>query len=103
MIHCDNFRAGLIGHRLGHSFSPEIHSYLADYQYRLYEMEENEVGEFLKSCPLDAMNVTIPYKKTVMPFLDNISDEAERIGSVNTIVKKENGLWGFNTDYYGFS
>ena len=103
MIHCDNFKAGLIGHRLGHSFSPEIHSYLADYQYRLYEMEENEVGEFLKSCPLDAMNVTIPYKKTVMPFLDNISDEAERIGSVNTIVKKENGLWGFNTDYYGFS
>lgn len=103
MIHCDNFKAGLIGHRLGHSFSPEIHSYLADYQYRLYEMEENEVGEFLKSCPLDAMNVTIPYKKTVMPFLDNISDEAERIGSVNTIVKKEDGLWGFNTDYYGFS
>ncbi len=103
MIHCENFRAGLIGHKLGHSFSPEIHSRLADYEYRLYEMEEDEVGAFLKSCPLDAMNVTIPYKKTVMPFLDFISDEAKKIGSVNTVVKRENGLYGYNTDYYGFS
>ena len=103
MLHCENFKAGLIGHKLGHSFSPEIHSFLADYEYKLYEMEENEVGAFLKSCPLDAMNVTIPYKKTVMPHLYFISDEAERIGSVNTIVKRSDGLYGYNTDYFGFS
>lgn len=103
MIHCENFKTGLIGHKLSHSFSPEIHSYLADYEYKLYELEENEVGEFLKSCPLDALNVTIPYKKTVMPFLDYISDTAKKIGSVNTIVKKADKLYGFNTDYYGFS
>jgi shikimate dehydrogenase len=103
MLHCDNFKAGLIGYKLGHSFSPEIHSFLADYEYKLYEMEENEVGTFLESCPPDAMNVTIPYKKTVIPYLDFISDEARRIGSVNTIVKRQDGLYGYNTDYYGFS
>lgn len=103
MIHCENFRTGLIGKKLGHSFSPEIHSYLADYEYKLYEMEEEQVGVFLKNCPLDALNVTIPYKKTVMPYLDFISDTAKRIGSVNTIVKKADGLYGYNTDYYGFS
>ncbi len=103
MIHCKNFRAGLIGRKLGHSFSPEIHSFLADYEYKLYEMEENGVGAFLEDCPLDALNVTIPYKKTVMPYLLHISDEAERIGSVNTIVKRADGLYGYNTDYYGFS
>lgn len=103
MIHCENFKTGLIGRKLGHSFSPEIHSFLADYEYKLYEMEENEVGSFLKDCPLDAMNVTIPYKKTVMPFLTVISEKAERIGSVNTIVKRPDGLYGYNTDYFGFS
>ena len=103
MIHCENLRAGLIGRKLGHSFSPEIHSFLADYEYRLYEMEENEVAAFLKDCPLDALNVTIPYKKTVMPYLRYISDEAKRIGSVNTIIKRADGLYGYNTDYYGFS
>lgn len=103
MLHCKSLKTGLIGRRLSHSFSPEIHSYLADYEYKLYEMEENEVGDFLKSCPLDALNVTIPYKKTVMPYLQHISETALKIGSVNTIVKKEDGLWGYNTDYYGFS
>lgn len=103
MIHTKNFKTGLIGRRLSHSFSPEIHSYLADYEYRLYEMEEEDVGNFLKDCPLDAFNVTIPYKKTVMPFLSHISDTALKTGSVNTIVKKPDGLYGYNTDYYGFS
>ena len=55
---------GLIAEKLGHSFSKDIHSYLADYEYELYEMEEKDVGDFLKNCPLDAFNVTIPYKKT---------------------------------------
>ncbi len=103
MIHTENFRTGLIGRKLSHSFSPEIHSYLADYEYKLYEMEEEDVGSFLKNCPLNALNVTIPYKKTVMPFLTHISETALKIGSVNTIVKKPDGLYGYNTDYYGFS
>ncbi len=103
MIHCEKFKAGLIGHKLGHSFSPEIHSFLADYEYKLYELEENEVGTFLEGCPLDALNVTIPYKKTVIPYLKAISDEAKKIGAVNTIVKRDDGLYGYNTDYFGFS
>lgn len=102
MIHTENFKCGLLGEHLSHSFSPQIHKELADYEYKLYEMAEYEVGPFLKNCPLDAMNVTIPYKKTVMPFLDFISDEAKKIGSVNTIVKKDGKLFGYNTDYFGF-
>lgn len=95
---------GLIGNPLGHSFSPQIHALLGDYEYKLYSMPENEVGEFLKSGTLDALNVTIPYKETVIPYLSRISDEAKRIGSVNTIVRESDGsLSGYNTDYYGFT
>ena len=97
-------RCGLIGEKLGHSFSPQIHRHLADYSYDLFEMSESEVGDFLKSGKFDSTNVTIPYKKTVMPFLDEISDEARRIGSVNTITHTPSGgLRGDNTDYFGFS
>lgn len=99
-----NYKCGLIGKTLGHSYSPQIHAELADYEYKLYEMPEEEVGTFLKTADYTALNVTIPYKKTVMPFLDEISDEAQRIGSVNTITRTANGgLRGDNTDYYGFS
>ncbi len=99
-----DIRCGLIGEKLGHSFSPQIHRHLADYSYDLFEMSESEVGEFLKSDRFDSTNVTIPYKKTVMPFLDEISDEARRIGSVNTITRTSSGgLRGDNTDYFGFS
>lgn len=95
---------GLIGNPLGHSFSPQIHALLGDYEYKLYPMPENEVGDFLKSGTLDALNVTIPYKETVIPYLSRISDEAKRIGSVNTIVRESDGsLSGYNTDYYGFT
>lgn len=95
---------GLIGRKLGHSYSPQIHSLLGDYKYELFEMEENEVEIFLKKREFDAINVTIPYKKTVMPFLDKIDDAALKIGSVNTIVKESDGsLTGYNTDYYGFT
>lgn len=98
-----NFKCGLIGEKLSHSFSPKIHGYLADYSYSLFEMPESRVGEFLKRGDFDAINVTIPYKKTVMPYLDEISGEAISIGSVNTITKNEDGkLKGDNTDYYGF-
>lgn len=95
---------GLIGGKLGHSYSPQIHSLLGDYTYKFFEMKEEEVGEFLRKREFDAVNVTIPYKKTVMPFLDKIDEKALKIGSVNTIVKEKDGtLKGYNTDYYGFS
>ena len=99
----EKFKCGLMGEKLSHSFSPQIHRHLADYGYSLFEMPENEVEGFLKSRKFDATNVTIPYKKTVMPYLDEISDNARRIGSVNTITRTEKGLHGDNTDYYGFS
>jgi shikimate dehydrogenase len=98
-----HIKCGLIGEKLSHSFSPQIHKELSDYSYTLFEMSENEVGDFLKNVEFDATNVTIPYKKTVMPYLDEISNEAMRIGSVNTITRTtEGGLRGDNTDYYGF-
>lgn len=95
---------GLIGRKLGHSYSPQIHSFLGDYEYNIYEMEEEGVKTFLEKREFDAINVTIPYKKTVIPFLDKIDDSAVKIGSVNTIVKESDGtLTGYNTDYYGFT
>lgn len=95
---------GLIGRKLGHSYSPQIHALLGDYKYDLFEMEEEDVEVFLKKREFDAINVTIPYKKTVMPFLDKIDDAALKIGSVNTVVKEKDGtLTGYNTDYYGFT
>ena len=94
---------GLLGEKLSHSFSPMIHSRLADYSYSLFEMSESEVGKFIRSDRYFALNVTIPYKKTVMPFLDEISDEALAIGSVNTITRTASGkIRGDNTDYFGF-
>lgn len=104
MITGTKIRAGLIGAKLGHSFSPRIHAAFADYPYTLIELEENEVGTFLQNGDFDALNVTIPYKKTVMPYLAEISPAATRIGAVNTIVRRPDGsLYGHNTDYDGFS
>ena len=99
-----SMKCGLIGEHLGHSFSAPIHKELADYSYELCELTPSEVGEFVKNGKLDAFNVTIPYKKDVIPFLDEISDEAKAIGAVNTIVRKKDGrICGYNTDYFGFS
>ena len=95
-------RCGLLGEHLGHSYSPLIHSLLADYSYTLFEMPKEDVGTFLRTGDFYALNVTIPYKKTVMRYLDGISPEARKIGSVNTIVRGDMGLYGDNTDYYGF-
>ena len=103
MIYQPNFKCGLLGEHLSHSYSPVIHCELASYSYELFEMPLEDVGAFLMSDRFDAINVTIPYKKTVMPYLAEISDEARRIGSVNTITRTKNGLRGDNTDYYGFS
>ena len=99
-----HLKCGLIGEKLGHSFSLMIHEELADYPYELIELTPCEVGDFVRSSDLDAYNVTVPYKKTVMPFLDHISPEAKAIGAVNTIVRTKNGeLYGYNTDHFGFS
>jgi len=102
MITGTKIRAGLIGAKLSHSFSPRIHAALADYPYELIELEEKEVGAFVQAGEFDALNVTIPYKKTVMPFLREISPEATRIGAVNTILRRPDGtLIDHNTDYAG--
>lgn len=94
---------GLLGRKLGHSYSPQIHASLGDYRYSLFEKEPEEIGAFLKSGDFTGMNVTIPYKKDVIPYLDELSPEAQRLGAVNTIVRRPNGsLIGHNTDYFGF-
>lgn len=92
----------LIAKKLGHSFSKPIHNKLADYSYEYKELEENELEEFFNKREFDGLNVTIPYKRAVMEFLDEISDEAQKIGAVNTVVNKNGKLIGYNTDYYGF-
>lgn len=98
-----NMKCGLLGEHLGHSFSPIIHREIADYSYELVELPPENLGAFVKSGTLDAFNVTIPYKKEVMPFLDEISPEARAIGAVNTVVRNKDGkLCGYNTDYFGF-
>ena len=94
---------GLVGERLGHSYSPQIHASLADYRYSLFEIPESELEEFIKSHKYHSLNVTIPYKTAVMQYLDVISDAARKIGSVNTITHLTDGrLYGDNTDIYGF-
>ena len=92
---------GCIGKKLTHSFSKEIHSKLADYEYRLIELKEDELASFFSAKDFKAINVTIPYKQDVIPFLDYVSDIAKKIGAVNTIVNKDGKLYGYNTDYYG--
>lgn len=94
---------GLLGRTLRHSYSPQIHALLGDYEYRLFEVEPQDLKAFLKKREFGGINVTIPYKKDVLPYLSGISDNAKRIGAVNTIIVKEDGgLYGDNTDYDGF-
>ena len=96
-------QCGLLGRKLGHSYSPQIHSHLASYEYTLFEKEPEELEAFLKNGSFTGLNVTIPYKKDVIPFLDELSPTAKRLGAVNTIVRREDGsLIGHNTDYFGF-
>ena len=96
-------RCGLLGRKLGHSYSPQIHRELSCYTYKLYEKEPEELEAFLKSGAFDGLNVTIPYKKSVMAYLDEISPEAAAIGSINTIVRRGGHLTGYNTDAFGFT
>lgn len=92
---------GLLGEKLGHSFSKEIHSLIGDYDYRMYETDKSGAVSLMKEKNFKALNVTIPYKETVMPYLDFISDEAQAIGSVNTVVNRGGVLYGYNTDFCG--
>ena len=96
-------KCGLLGEHLSHSFSPMIHNMLADYEYKLYEVAPENLEDFVKNGSLDAFNVTIPYKKAVIPFIDEISPEAKSIGAINVIVRKNGKLYGYNTDYFGFA
>ena len=96
-------QCGLLGRKLGHSYSPQIHGQLASYDYSLFEKEPEELEGFLKNGNFVGLNVTIPYKKDVIPFLDQLSPVARRPGAVNTIVRRRDGsLVGHNTDYFGF-
>jgi len=92
---------GCIGRKLGHSFSKIIHNELCDYVYELKELEPNELCDFFTQRNFKAINVTIPYKTDVIPYLDEISQVARDIGAVNTIVNRGGKLFGYNTDFYG--
>lgn len=93
---------GLIGEKLGHSYSKRIHEQLADYTYDLVPLTREEFPLFMKKKEFKAINVTIPYKKEVIPYLDELDSHAAQIGAVNTIVNKDGRLIGHNTDYDGF-
>ena len=95
-------RYGLIGEKLGHSFSKIIHEQLADYTYNLIPLSQESFHKFMVEKDFEAINVTIPYKEKVIPYLDCIDPKAEAIGAVNTIVHRNNKLYGYNTDYDGF-
>ena len=96
-------QCGLLGEKLKHSYSPQIHSYLGNYTYELFEKAPDELGSFLKNGQFTGLNVTIPYKKSVLPFCDELSDCAQKLGAVNTIIRRPDGtLIGHNTDYFGF-
>ena len=92
---------GLIGKKLGHSFSKEIHEQIGKYNYQLVELNESEFETFMKQKDFKAINVTIPYKEKVISYLDYVSDTALKIKAVNTIVNKNGKLYGYNTDYLG--
>lgn len=95
---------GLLGGKLGHSYSPQIHGHLASYEYCLFEKQPEELADFLTRGSFSGLNVTIPYKKAVIPFCHRLSPIAKRLGAVNTIVRQPDGtLMGHNTDYFGFS
>lgn len=93
----------LIGKKLGHSYSVPIHKALGNNDYSLLEIPPEGVEAFMRKHDFDGINVTIPYKETVLPYLDEISERANKIGSVNTVVNRNGKLYGDNTDYYGFS
>ena len=96
-------KCGLLGEKLGHSYSPQIHALLGSYCYQLFEKQPEELEAFLRNGDFHGLNVTIPYKKAVIPCLSELSPVAAKLGAVNTIVRRPDGsLIGHNTDYFGF-
>ena len=91
---------GLIGERLGHSFSKSIHEKLG-YDYELREIARDGLESFMREGAFEGINVTIPYKEAVIPYLDEIDEAAREIGAVNTVVNRGGKLYGYNTDFYG--
>lgn len=97
-------RCGLLGEHLGHSYSPKIHAMLGNADYELFEVAPEDFEAFVWTGEFDGINVTIPYKKTIVPYCSELSETARRIGSVNTVVRRADGtLFGHNTDFDGFS
>ncbi len=97
----NELKYGLIGEKLGHSFSREVHAALGDSDYRLVEIAPTELDSFMRERRFEAINVTIPYKTDVIPYLDSIDDAARAIGAVNTIRRVGDKLCGYNTDFAG--
>ncbi len=96
-------RFGLLGEKLGHSYSPELHAFFGDYDYELFEVAPGDLEDFLRERDFQGLNVTIPYKTTVHDICEHLTEAAEAIGSVNTVVKQPDGtLLGDNTDAAGF-
>ena len=93
---------GLLGRTLGHSFSPRIHSALGNTNYELFEREPSQLQEFFADPELQGINITIPYKVNALETCDVVDPRAERIGCVNTMVRKDGKWHGYNTDYDGF-
>lgn len=94
---------GLLGEKLGHSYSPFIHSQLGKYSYQLFEKQQSELAEFLTQGDFAGINVTIPYKKAIIPYCAELTPQAKALGAVNTLIRKPDGtLLGHNTDYFGF-
>lgn len=101
---------GLLGEKLGHSISPEIHEKIFSLlgirgAYKKFEVQKEDLQKFtdgLKVLGIKGTNVTIPYKQEIIPYLDDLSEEARKIGAINTILLKDGKLYGYNTDYFGF-
>ncbi len=97
-------KCGLLGEKLEHSYSPQIHNLIADYPYGLFQLQPDALPDFFANSDFTGINVTIPYKKSVLPYCDHLSDCAQKLGSVNTILRLDDGsLYGHNTDYFGFN
>lgn len=96
-------KCGLLGQTLSHSYSPQIHALLGNEGYSLFEVPPEKLGDFLQKRDFTGLNVTVPYKKAVIPYLDDLTSRAKELGAVNTIVRRDGKLIGHNTDYFGFS
>ena len=94
---------GLCGKTLKHSYSEIIHNLLGNHDYKLLNMSKEEFYDFMKKREFCGVNVTIPYKTDALAACDSVSPEAAKIGSVNTVINRNGRLYGYNTDYFGFS